>query len=97
MTTDDNSIEVCSAATQVLTQLVFETGAVQSSPHADDPILWNACAGQSQVSHRIHRVTDYNNNGIRRVFKNILGYTFYNTCVYADQFFPCHTGFAGKS
>ena len=91
MTTDNETVYIVGIAFQGLAQVVFEASAIERTTHTDHAVTRQTESVQRQISHRIHRVRYYNQNGIRAVGQYLVANGFYDTCVHTDQLLTRHT------
>ena len=84
-------------ASEFLAEEVFETAAIQCATHTDNAVARQAERFQGEVCHGVHRVGNHDKDSIRRVGQHLISHALYDTGVYADEFFTCHTGFTWQT
>ena len=97
MATDNKSFDLVSIAPKRLAQEIFETRTIERPTHTDYTIFWQSKRFQRQIGHGVHRVRDAHQNGIGRILQNVLGDTFHDAGIHAEQFLARHTRFARQS
>ena len=97
MTADHHAVHVVDVGAGGFRQVTFETGRIQGATHADNPVFGKSRSLERQISQRIHRVGDHDDDRAGRIFHHVLDHAFHNVGVGADQLLAGHARLAGNT
>src|SRR5579884_29775 len=82
---------------QLSSQKLFEARKVQHSTHPEHSFLPESCCPKCHICHRIHRVCNHNDFGLRCIFCDFLRNGLHDSCVFREKIHPGHPRFSSQT